>query len=365
MRGSGDQPRGTRLGEALLARRGGRSRQEVAREIGISEAALRRVEGGAKPSLEGALRLARWLGWTMERVVEAAGAPPSDERASGRGREGEWSVTLPVVPGMQEHLVYREYVEPHIQGVRPNIRQIIEYGFQEMMNNVIDHSGAREVRIWLQRTPELLTLVVADDGEGIFQKVQRAFHLPDIHETIFELTKGKLTTDPARHSGQGLFYTCRMFDFFWVVSGESSFATTAGGELVVSECERPARGTFVTMKLSLDSPRTTAQVFDAYASPEDYSFARTHLTVNLLRHGQEALVSRSQARRVIARLEQFEHVVLDFTGVDEIGQAFADEIFRVFADRHPEVQLEPRNTTEAVRRMISRALADRGLASRA
>ncbi len=50
-------------------------------------------------------------------------------------------------------------------------------------------------------------------------------------------------------------------------------------------------------------------------------------------------------------------MVLDFEGVAKIGQAFADELFRVFAAAHPSVVLAPINMTEAAARMVSRARA--------
>ncbi len=61
----------------------------------------------------------------------------------------------------------------------------------------------------------------------------------------------------------------------------------------------------------------------------------------------------------MARLERFEEVVLDFSGVDEIGPAFADEIFRVFANEHPGTNLSPVNANDSVARMIRRAAANR------
>lgn len=50
-------------------------------------------------------------------------------------------------------------------------------------------------------------------------------------------------------------------------------------------------------------------------------------------------------------------VVLDFTSVEIEGQSFADDIFRVFATLHPEVEIAPVNMNEAVRRMVSRAIS--------
>lgn len=47
--------------------------------------------------------------------------------------------------------------------------------------------------------------------------------------------------------------------------------------------------------------------------------------------------------------------ILDFAGIDEIGQAFADEIFRVYSLQHPEVRIAPANTGPEVKRAIKRA----------
>ena len=68
-------------------------------------------------------------------------------------------------------------------------------------------------------------------------------------------------------------------------------------------------------------------------------------------------MSRSQARRVLTRFERFSEVLLDFHGIEIIGQGFADEIFRVFRREHPEIRVIWGRTTEKVERMISRAVA--------
>ena len=59
---------------------------------------------------------------------------------------------------------------------------------------------------------------------------------------------------------------------------------------------------------------------------------------------------------MVARLDQFREVVLDFAGVETIGPAFADEVFRVFWSRHSCMMLIPVNTNEDVQRMIMRSL---------
>lgn len=75
--------------------------------------------------------------------------------------------------------------------------------------------------------------------------------------------------------------------------------------------------------------------------------------------GGTDLITRSQAKRLMQRVERFRTVMLDFSGVAGIGQAFANEVFRVFANAHPDVELVPVHTVPAVQQMIRRAEAVR------
>ncbi len=118
--------------------------------------------------------------------------------------------------------------------------------------------------------------------------------------------------------------------------------------------------TLVVMELENDSERTTREVFDQFALPEEFSFAKTIVPVRLAQHEGEKLVSRSQAKRLTRRFERFQTVILDFSGVEEIGQAFADEVFRVFQNAHPQITMAPIKATEAVTAMISRARRGQG-----
>lgn len=113
-------------------------------------------------------------------------------------------------------------------------------------------------------------------------------------------------------------------------------------------------GTGIRMTINPFTNVTLKDVFDRF-SGEDYQFNRTHFPVELAKFGDENLISRSQAKRVVSRFERFDEVFLDFKGVESIGQAFADEIFRVFANQHPDTQIHPINTSPQVKNMISRA----------
>ena len=79
-----------------------------------------------------------------------------------------------------------------------------------------------------------------------------------------------------------------------------------------------------------------------------------HVTVRVIEngHGESFVVARSRAQRLLAQCGQCESVTLDFDGVDQIGQGFADEIFRVFANQHPGTRLARVNCNADVERMV-------------
>jgi len=101
--------------------------------------------------------------------------------------------------------------------------------------------------------------------------------------------------------------------------------------------------------LSNNTKKIAAQIFDEFAG-EDYEFSKTRIPLS--RIFESSPVSRSQAKRVANRLEEFCEVELDFEGVDFLGQGFAHELFVVFADEHPEIKLIPVNMSENVEKML-------------
>lgn len=261
--------------------------------------------------------------------------------------------------GLEEDRVWSRDVAPLLRGLPANLIDICHHGLTEMVNNAIDHSGGSHLRVFVDRSLATLTLLVSDDGVGIFHKITAALDLPDERLALLELSKGKLTTDPRRHTGEGVFFTSRMFDRFQIASGDLVFDhDDAQADDLLDDIEsRYARhGTTVLMEIATRTKRTAKQVFDRFSSgPDDYAFAKTVVPVRLAKVGDENLVSRSQAKRLLQRVERFRTVVLDFAGVTGIGQAFADEVFRVFANAHPGVELLPIHATPAVQQMIRRA----------
>ncbi|GAB7524399.1 DUF4325 domain-containing protein [Paraburkholderia sp. 2C] len=265
-----------------------------------------------------------------------------------------------LTPELEEDLIWSEVVKPIIEPLPANVLNIWHHGFTEIFNNAIDHSSGTAVLVKTTRTAVSTEIMVSDDGVGIFRKIQAELSLLDERHAIFELAKGKLTTDPQNHSGEGIFFTSRMFDQFGILSGALYFDHHKdSSEDAVMEREAAAPGTSVFMTLSNRATHTTREIFDDYTESDDYTFDRTVVPVDLARYGADELISRSQAKRLLARLDLFKRAVLDFRNVDMIGQAFADQIFRVFANEHPQMELLAINTSAAVQQMISRARAQR------
>lgn len=289
---------------------------------------------------------------------------------TGRGKRyilgdtREYKSLFPISAELTEDEVWREHYAFLFEGLPENITDICHYGFTEMVNNVIDHSGGSSVYIAAKRDQKKIVIQVIDDGEGIFRKIKRMCDLGDERQALFELSKGKLTTDPENHSGEGIFFTSRVFDEFEIDSKGVKFSHDDQFEfdyLLESESSINGAGTAVSMLIKKNSLRNLQSVFDDYAGPDEYQFNKTIIPVRLAQYGNEKLVSRSQAKRLLVRVEKFQHVIFDFDEVSSIGQAFADEIFRVYAQKHPDIMLLPVKMETNVKKMVSRAIASKKL----
>ncbi|HEX5057570.1 MAG TPA: DUF4325 domain-containing protein [Gammaproteobacteria bacterium] len=269
----------------------------------------------------------------------------------------EWEQIYTISPDLAEDVIWTRDISEMLRDLPDNVVDIWHYGFTEMFNNVIDHSAGKSLYVALRRTAITTEMMLSDNGIGIFKKIQTALNLLDERHAILELAKGKLTTDPKRHTGEGIFFTSRMFDSFDILSGGIFFTHKFGKseEDWIMERERFENGTSVWMELNNHTARTSKKVFDEYTSDEDYSFNKTVVPVRLAQYGNDKLISRSQAKRILARIELFKKVIFDFEEVESIGQAFADEIFRVFALAHPEIELSIFNANLAIKKMIARA----------
>ena len=268
----------------------------------------------------------------------------------------QWHKEYIIEPTLAEDVVWTRDVRPVLGQLPDNVLNIWQYAFTEMFNNAIDHSGGTRIGVVIRKTAVKTEIQIGDDGVGIFRKIQAALNLLDERHAVLELAKGKLTTDPRKHSGEGIFFTSRAVDKFDILSGGVFFTHDRGSEDDWAlERDGSWSGTSVFLELHNHRARTLKKVFDSFSSGDDYGFTKTVVPVDLARYGNDQLISRSQARRVLARVELFKTVVFDFKGVESVGQAFADEIFRVFALDHSNIKLLAINANSQVKRMIERA----------
>jgi len=251
---------------------------------------------------------------------------------------------------------WRDEILPLMNGIPDNVKDICQYGFTEILNNVFSHSNAAHCCIGFYRDASKIKIVIDDDGVGIFYKIQNELGLEDARHSILELSKGKLTTDPEKHTGEGIFFSSRSFDEFDIFSGEFTFLSEKEDDawlLDIGNGDRqPVQGTVVLMKISVFANQTLREIIRRYED-DDARFSRTHVPLRLAKYEGEKLISRSQARRLLVRIDRFNEAILDFRGIDEIGQAFADEIFRVFANEHPHIKIFVLHTSPVVDRMIN------------
>lgn len=110
--------------------------------------------------------------------------------------------------------VYENCMFPHVKELRKNLQEIWSYAFSEMINNAIDHSFSENVYVAVWADYLNTTVGITDEGVGIFEKIREHFGFSSLDEAICELMKGKLTTDPERHSGEGIFFSSKMMDSF-------------------------------------------------------------------------------------------------------------------------------------------------------
>jgi anti-sigma regulatory factor (Ser/Thr protein kinase) len=326
--------------EALLATRASFSSGELTEATGLTRQALNRY-------------LADWV-QRGDLVREGRG------RATRYGRAGAatFERTYPIA-GLADDVPWHELSDwlsagEHEGSDAANL--VLYHVVTELVNNAIDHSDSTHVRLRAAISDGRIVVAIVDEGIGAFERLRSGLGLEDHFHAAQELSKGKVTTQPDRHSGEGLFFSSKMVAHFeliangvdWLVDNEID------DQALLEVALRP--GTEVRVALLLASTRKPEDVFASYT--HDFKFDTTRCVVRLFEHGVR-FVSRSQAKRLAAGLEKFSEVVLDFQGVEGVGQGFVDEIFRVWARAHPGTRLEPRNMNAAVEFMVRRGLPAR------
>lgn len=260
--------------------------------------------------------------------------------------------------GLEEHKVLDEISHTVLYlNLKENVRSIFDYAFSEMLNNAIEHSKSEKVFIQVFKSNNELVFSIEDHGIGVFRNIKKKKRLHSELEAVQDLLKGKMTTNPKSHTGEGIFFTSKVASLFVLESFKIGlkinnkipdiFLSTHNREII--------GGTRVVFTVGLDSKLHLTNVFKKYQTNQDtMAFDKTEVKIKLFTMGT-VHVSRSQARRVLHGLNKFKTIIMDFNKVPIVGQGFADEIFRVYKVKYPEINIIPINMNEAVEFMINRA----------
>lgn len=308
---------------------------------------FRRLREEGKIVLVGKADTARYVKAPLKDAIALSGRPASTHLMLRNVSLEEDTVLerLKHVPGI-------------FDGLTANVAAIFGYAFTEMLNNAIEHSSSKLIDVKVSRSEGSVSFEVSDSGVGIFSRIREMKGFSTDMEALQDLLKGKLTTAPAAHSGEGIFFTSKAADTMVIQSALKKIVfDNVSDDLFVKDMRKYRRGTRVKFTVREGSARDLGDIFRKY-SDGSFDFSATGVKVKLYAEGAGYL-SRSQARRILSGLERFRRVELDLAGIDTVGQAFADEIFRVWKNSHPGTEIVPVNASENTLFMIKRALAGR------
>ena len=235
--------------------------------------------------------------------------------------------------------------------ISPKAYEVARYAFTEMLNNAIDHSKSEKCHVEVIVDEFNFQFRIRDNGMGIFFSIYDKYKLPDENSAVGELIKGKTTTMREKHTGEGIFFTSKIADkMFFRSHRVKLFFDNYKNDIFIEEMKN-IRGTEVFFSVKKRTKKKLEDIFSIFAPEEfDYKFEKTRAMVKLF---QRQYISRSEARRLHHGLDKFKVIILDFKGVKIIGQGFADELFRVFMQNHPEINLEIVHLKPALQTIIN------------
>lgn len=328
----------------LTEQKGSLTGPELADELGISRQAvslqLRRLIAEGAIFKTGSTRAARYM----------PGHAAPDARNFKRTLD---------IEGLDESTVYEKVaVALNLATLPDNVEAIAHYAFTEMLNNAIDHSASASCAVDVKVDSAQLLFEIRDKGIGVFHSIADKFGLADEQDALVELVKGKTTTMPEAHTGEGIFFVSRAASRFVLRSHRLQLEWNRELDDVFVSDTRFLKGTSVYFEIASDSRTRLENVFGEFAPEEyDFQFEKTRVLVKLLR---ASYVSRSEAKRLMHNLDKFSDVELDMRDVQSVGQGFADEVFRVFTSAHPDTCVTAVNAAPGVAAMLAHAAGRSG-----
>jgi len=155
-----------------------------------------------------------------------------------------------------------------------------------MFNNAIDHSEGAQVHVEVRRTAADIEMIIAMMASASFRRIRKLLvcSMSGRHPRAVE---GEVDDRSGRHTGEGIFFSSRMFDTFDILSGGISFS-----QLTVKSTTGFVTTRSTKTALRVDAPSKPDEpyyekVFDEYVSGEDYDFSR--ISCRLSSHSTSAI----------------------------------------------------------------------------
>src|SRR3989344_3286604 len=170
---------------------------------------------------------------------------------------------------LEEHLVLEEVENnfPRIFKLNEHIRNIFTYAFSEMFNNAIEHSQSKAIQVDVGVEGKRLFFSVRDWGIGVFRNIMHERKLRSEIEAVQDLLKGKVTTQPRAHSGEGIFFTSKAADLFVLNSyGHRLTINNQQNDVGIRRNHKGTRGTQVYFAIALDTDKHLNDVFKRYTN---------------------------------------------------------------------------------------------------
>jgi DNA-binding Lrp family transcriptional regulator len=254
--------------------------------------------------------------------------------------------------GLEEDRIFMQFViSLNLQDkLTPGAFESTKYAFTELLNNAIEHSFSKICVVEMIIDQLNVSFRIRDYGIGLYYSIFKKLKLQNEMDALWELIKGKTTTMEKHHSGEGIFFSSKAGDVVRFRSHQIELVFDNKQPDTFVSSKRDLNGTDVMFTVSKYAKKRLEKIFNEYAPEEyDFNFQKTQISVKLFR---TEYISRSEAKRLINNLQKFRKVILDFKDVKSIGQAFADEVFRIFTRNHPDIILETKNASPAIEMML-------------
>ena len=246
------------------------------------------------------------------------------------------------------------YITPHLDVVENNIKEIIQFSMTALMNNILEHSKAKQFYFKLFKTYNDFHIIIRDNGIGIFKKIQSNLDLEDCLIAAMELAKGRITTDSENHSGDELNAILHLFDIVKIEANRKSLIYNSTLNKWMIENSVHKHGTSLYLKIDPASNRNCEMIFKKLF---DVPNNRLTIPISLIMvPGMELINSRTQAKSILRNIENFSQVTFDFNQVELIGPAFADELVRESKKKNNLAKLNWINSSKMIDVLMSRAL---------